>query len=233
MLNIYTIPVTPFAQNARVLHDPDTNWVTIVDPGGEIERIMAQVRQLEPQQLNVLLTHAHIDHAGGAAYCLQLARQEFSLPVPLYAHRESILRGSIRAQAHMFGLTGREYQDVPDPDVTLDDGDVFAVGGYSANVLFTPGHAPDHLSLYFDVQQVQLHESGRSQYASAPVVIAGDALFAGSIGRTDLPGGSLPLLIKSITEKLFTLPDDTLVLSGHGPQTTIGEERRYNPFLKG
>lgn len=214
-----------------MLHENQSGAACVIDPGGDIFRILAVVDALKPKSVSVLLTHAHIDHAGGTAECLRRLRQKYGA-VQLYAHPNSILRGSISQQARMFGLVGSEFQDAPDPDVTLDDGDTVLVGSVTGQVLWTPGHAPDHLSIYFQAQDVVLHEEGGAGEFVAPCVIAGDALFAGSIGRTDLPGGDLRLLLTSISRKLLTLPEETIVLSGHGPNTTIGQEKRYNPFLQ-
>lgn len=232
MLEIYTIPVTPFAQNARILFDPDTASAVIVDPGGDVDLLLAAVQQLKAKQLRVLLTHAHIDHAGGTSECIRKAKAEFGIEVPLLAHSDSTLRRTIQRQAKLFGLPVSEYLDAPEPDIVLNEGDPFAVGAHAAKVLWVPGHAPDHLALFFDVEEFSLHEGGASDVLPSPVLLAGDTLFAGSIGRTDLPGGNLQLLLKGIREKLFVLPDDTIVLCGHGPSTVIGEEKQFNPFLR-
>jgi glyoxylase-like metal-dependent hydrolase (beta-lactamase superfamily II) len=232
VLQIYTIPVTPFAQNARVLFDSASQSAAIVDPGGDLDQIWSVVEQLQPQQLFIVLTHAHIDHAGATADCLARAKASFGTGVRLLAHADGVLRGTISRQAMFYGLPAAEYRDAPEPDQVLGDGDQMRLGTYSAKVMWTPGHAPDHLALYFDVEQVELHEGSRALTAQAPIVIAGDALFAGSIGRTDLPGGNMKLLLQSIHDKLLTLPENTIVLSGHGPMTTIGQEKLSNPFLQ-
>lgn len=235
MLQIFTIPVTPFAQNARVLYDSTTGAAAIVDPGAEMDRIWGVVDRISPSQLCVVLTHAHIDHAGGTADCLGRARaaKQFTEKPRLYAHSDGRLRQTISQQAMLYGLPESEYRDAPEPDVVLGDGDAFTLGNVAAQVLWTPGHAPDHLSFYFELKEAELHEDGRAYELKAPVLIAGDALFAGSIGRTDLPGGDTRLLLRSIHEKLLTLPEDTVVLPGHGPPTTIGQEKATNPFLQG
>lgn len=232
MLHIYTIPVTPFAQNARVLYDPESKTASIIDPGGDLDRLWQVINQLNPSQLSVVLTHAHIDHAGATAACLERGRHQYASEVPLYAHSDGLLRRTISQQARLYGLPATEYCDAPEPDKVLTDGDYLVVGKCQARVLWTPGHAPDHLSFYFENMEVVLHEDHRVITEKVPVLIAGDALFAGSIGRTDLPGGSLKVLLRSIHDKLLVLPDDTLVLSGHGPPTTIGHEKRTNPFLQ-
>ncbi len=233
MLWIDTLEVTPFAQNARVLWDEGTGDAVIVDPGGDLERIFAVVDQRQPARLDIWLTHAHLDHAGGVARCLQMAFARVSQVPRLFAHSEPLLRGLLQQQAKHYHLPVADYQNVPDPDVIVGDGDVLRVGSYAAQAFFTPGHAPDHLSFYFTPDHTQLgDEDGNIRSITAPVLIAGDALFQGSIGRTDLPGGSLPLLLKSIHEKLLVLPPDTVVLCGHGPNTTIAAEAQFNPFLQ-
>ena len=232
MLQIYTIPVTPFSQNARILYDPVEGNAVVVDPGGDIDLLLAELKRLKPSKLQVVLTHAHIDHAGGTVMFQQLAKQEFGEYVSVAAHADSSLRSTISRQAKLFGLPADEYQNAPEPDVVLAEGDTVDVGGHRARVAWVPGHAPDHITLFFDVPEFELHEEGSGDHLQGPVLVAGDTLFAGSIGRTDLPGGSLPQLLGSIREKLLVLPEETVVLCGHGPSTTIGEEKRFNPFLQ-
>ena len=232
LFKIFTIPVTPFAQNARVLYDSEADSAAIIDPGGDVDRIWSVIDQIQPGQLSIVLTHAHIDHAGGTASCLARAAKQFTAKTHLYAHSDGLLRQTISQQAMFYGLPESQYCDAPEPDVVLGDGDKLAVGSILARSLWTPGHAPDHLSFYFDVKEVELHEAGQTYAVQFPVLIAGDALFAGSIGRTDLPGGDTRLLLRSIHEKLLTLPENTVVLPGHGPPTTIGQEKATNPYLQ-
>jgi len=233
VLRIYTLEVTPFSQNARILFDEDSRAALLVDPGGELERIFAVVQELQPERLDIVLTHAHLDHAGGVARSLQIALNHVATPPRLLAHREPLLRGLLQQSAKHYMLPVAEYQNVPEPDVLLEDGDTITVGSFAAQALYTPGHAPDHLAFFWTPEQTLLVDADqRPVQTSAPILIAGDALFQGSIGRTDLPGGSYPVLIRSIREKLLTLPPETVVLCGHGPNTTIGEESEYNPFLQ-
>lgn len=229
MLLIETLEVTPFAQNARLVFDTESRELCIVDPGGDVSLLIEYSRRFSPSSIKVFLTHAHIDHGGGVEEYLRLAETNFSQRPSLYAHSDGGLRKSIARQALLFGLSPNEYRDVPEPDQVLNEGSVFTVGGVSGKVHWTPGHAPDHISLYFEKQKSEID----GDEVFAPILIAGDTLFAGSVGRTDLPGGSHPQLISSIKEKLLILPDDTVVLSGHGPATTVGREKRYNPFLRG
>ncbi len=219
-MQIKTLVVTPFQQNCRILFDNQSGSAAVIDPGGDIDQIIAALDELEARTESIVLTHAHIDHAGGVA-SLESALKSRGLSPKLYAHKlEREMRASIGAQAQMFGLPPSQYQNAREPDVYFDDGDKFELGSVQAKVLFTPGHAPGHVSLYFpDIE-------------GSAVLIAGDTLFAGSIGRTDLPGGDFDTLAKSIRDKLYTLPEDTRVLSGHGPDTTIGEEKHHNPFVR-
>lgn len=233
MLVVHTIEVTPFSQNARVLFDPSCSAALIVDPGGELDRIFEVVDALKPTQLDVLLTHAHLDHAGGTSQCLDMGMSRVHQLPRLLAHRDPILRSMLQQQAKHYNLPIAEYQNVPTPDVMFDGGEEFSIGSFAAKVLFTPGHAPDHISIYLTPDKTVLYdEDGRSQEITQPIVLGGDALFRGSIGRTDLPGGSHPLLIRSIREQLLTLPPKTVVLCGHGSNTTIGFETQHNPFLQ-
>lgn len=238
---IKTVAVTPFSQNARLVIDEPSRCASVIDPGGEVELLLRLIAESEVTVESVFLTHAHIDHCGGVAELLS------KLPgaIPLYAHRgDAELRSTIEAQAQYFGLSPQEYRNAPEPDHYLEHGDAFQIGGASATVLFTPGHAPGHIALFFPWEEsntphrIEVLENRRltpvsAFQCSAPILLAGDALFAGSIGRTDLPAGNHQQLLESITTHLLSKPDETLVLSGHGPETTIGRERRSNPFLHG
>jgi glyoxylase-like metal-dependent hydrolase (beta-lactamase superfamily II) len=161
--------------------------------------------------------------------------QNVGRKIPLLAHaKDRSLRSSIVEQARMFGVAPGEFENCPEPDRFIDEGDIVEIGALKTTVLFVPGHAPGHVALYFERQEIEVTDyQGETRQLSAPVAIVGDVLFSGSVGRTDLPEGNHELLLQSIREKLLPLPDDTLVASGHGPDTTIGRERRTNPFLVG
>ncbi len=218
MLAIRTIVVTPFMQNARLLWDTTSQVGCVVDPGGDIEEILKVIADEQVSVQTVLLTHAHLDHAGGVMKLLAALPGEVSL----IAHRlEREMRRQVSHSALLFGLSPKDYQDVREPDLFIEGGDRVQIGRCEGQALFTPGHSPGHLSLYFP-------QSGQD----APILIAGDTLFSGSIGRTDLPGGDHQTLIESIHSQLLILPEETKVLSGHGPDTTIGREKRTNPFLE-
>ena len=201
-------PVGPIQANCILLGDRDAGVLAIIDPGEEAARIMERVEASGLTPTVVLHTHGHLDHAGGTA---DLVRR---LPdgIPIGLHRDELqLYQGIRMQGQMFGL---EVEPPPEPTLWFEH------GGLSLEVRHTPGHSPGGVCFVV---------SGQAD----PLVIVGDVLFAGSIGRTDLMGGSFPVLEKSIREQLYSLPDETRVICGHGPDTTIGRERSGNPFVLG
>lgn len=203
------IPVTPFEQNCTLLWDEESKSAMVVDPGGDIERIGEAIKELGLKVERIVLTHGHIDHAGGAAALKEMLGVEVVGP-----HEEDrFLLEGLAEQGQMYGLAGA--RDVT-PDRWLEEGDNLEVGGIVFDVLHCPGHTPGHIVL---VQK------------DAKIAIVGDVLFRGSIGRTDFPRGDHEALIRSIKEKLFKLGDDVAFISGHGPASTIGHERETNPFL--
>lgn len=239
---ITTFIVTPFQQNSRILFDPVSGESVIVDPGGDVEDIFGFFSEREKTQLRtpkIFLTHAHLDHAGGVERMKNLIKDLFGERPKFYANEiERQMRATLSVQAQMYGCSPAEYPNVSEPDYYLKDEDEFSFGNYQGRVLFTPGHSPGHLSLFFRETKATLISASyfsriNKEEIKAPILIAGDALFAGSIGRTDIPGGDHQRLIKSIKEKLYTLPDNTIVLSGHGENTTIGHEKISNPFVRG
>lgn len=213
MLHVETVPVTEFSQNARVLWCSDTKEGVVVDPGGEPKKIEQLVTKLGISVKGIWLTHSHLDHCGGVAPLLKVYN------VPLLAHpAEKMMRANVQAIAQMYGMAPTEWHNCPEPTVEVTGGETVTIGKCEAKVLFTPGHSVGSVSFYF---------------AKDELVVSGDALFAGSIGRTDLPGGDTKTLLNAIKTQLFTLPPKTRVLSGHGVDTTIGEEVRSNPFFNG
>lgn len=214
------IPVTVFKQNCMLLWEKRTRRTVVVDPGGEPGRILQLMNGLQLRPELILLTHGHLDHAGGAKALkgvFDAAHAEAGLPpVPLVGPdpRDQFLLESIEAEALKFGITG--LRNVL-PDRWTAEGEVIEMGSMRLEVLHCPGHTPGHV-VYVERQ--------------AGLVLGGDVLFRGSVGRTDFYYGDHAALIGSIHEKLLTLADDMVVFCGHGPSTTIGDERVSNPFLR-
>lgn len=211
MLNYEIIPVTAFAQNATLIWCDQTLEAAIIDAGGEVERLLAAVEGKGLKLTKLLLTHGHIDHAGGAAGLK--ARTGAAIIGPQQEDRFWL--DGLEQQSRMFGFPG--VQPVT-PDQWLEDGDEITLGQSTLQVLHCPGHTPGHVVFYSP---------------EARLAQVGDVLFAGSIGRTDFPKGDHATLIRSIREKLFPLGDDIDFIPGHGPMSTFGEERRTNPFVGG
>jgi hydroxyacylglutathione hydrolase len=207
-------PVGPIQANCVLLGDRETGVLAIIDPGEEGEHIMARIEASALRPVMVLHSHGHLDHAGGTADLMRRLPEG----IPIGLHRDDLpLYQSVAMQGRMFGL---EVEEPPPPDLWLEHGQRLALGGLSLEVRHTPGHSPGGVCFV-------VHG------AAEPLVVVGDVLFAGSIGRTDLMGGSFPVLEQSIREQLYTLPDDTRVICGHGPDTTIRRERTGNPFVSG
>ncbi|MFK5978646.1 MAG: MBL fold metallo-hydrolase [Rhizobiaceae bacterium] len=210
-LQIAIIPVTPFQQNCTLIWDNDSKKGVVIDPGGDVPQILAAIEEAGITIENILITHGHIDHVGGAMALKKKLGVEIIGP---HLDDKSLCE-NIDKQAAMFG-TGSEYQNVT-PDQWLKEGDEVSIGGHKFAVYHCPGHAPGHIIFYND---------------EAKFAHVGDVLFSGSVGRTDLPGGSHDALINSIKTKLLPLGDDISFICGHGPGSTFGEERKNNPFLQ-
>jgi glyoxylase-like metal-dependent hydrolase (beta-lactamase superfamily II) len=204
------LTVGPFQENCYIIGDEASEVGALVDPGDEATRIALAVERTDLEVGSIIVTHAHIDHVGAVAALVD----EYACPVLMHAEAEPMLR-QLPTQAMMMGL---RFGKLPVVDRHIGDDEVLEVGDLGLRSLYTPGHAPGHLAFYVE-------EEG--------LVLSGDALFAGSVGRVDLPGGSMEVLMRSIEERLLTLPDETTVCPGHGPQTTIRNERASNPFLQG
>lgn len=203
------VPVTPFQQNATVLWCPETMRAAVVDPGGDLDRILDVLRREGLTLERVLVTHGHIDHAGGVA---DLAERS-GVPIEGPHLDDRFWIDGMPQQSRMFG-----FPDVRSftPDRWLTGGDTVQVGNQLLSVIHCPGHTPGHVCFY--------HEPSR-------LAIVGDVLFQGSIGRTDFPKGDYDTLIASIRERLLPLGDDVAFIPGHGPMSSFGEERRYNPYV--
>lgn len=206
------VPVTAFQQNCAIIWDDEAMIATVVDPGGDVPRIREALTKLGLTVETILLTHGHIDHAGGAAELKEALGGEVPIVGP--DERDRFLLGGIEIQADMYGLRG--VRNVT-PDRWLREGEVVEIGGRSFDVLHCPGHTPGHL--------VYVQKATR-------FAIVGDVLFRGSVGRTDFPYGDTDALLTSIRDKLLPLGDEIAFLCGHGPGSTFGEERRSNPFLQ-
>ncbi len=207
--HILSLNLGPVQTNCYLVGDDETKIAVAIDPGDEAPRVVQALAQREWTLRHILLTHTHFDHTGAVADLLEAA------PVPLAAHplEKPLLRA--KGGAALFGMSVRAC---PEPDVWLEPGRDLAVGPFTFQVLFVPGHTPGHVAFY---------------EPALGAVFSGDVLFKEGIGRTDFPGSSHAALMRSIREVLFALPDETLVCSGHGPITTIGEEKTGNPFLAG
>jgi hydroxyacylglutathione hydrolase len=204
------LTVGPFQENCYVIGDQESRVGAIIDPGDEPARIAVAVEETGLDIGSIIVTHTHIDHVGAVA----ALTDEYACPVLMHAEAEPMLK-QLPTQAIMMGI---RFGKVPEVDLYVEDEDIVEVGDLRLRSLYTPGHAPGHLAFY-------LEDEG--------LVLSGDALFAGSVGRVDLPGGSMEVLMQSIEERLLTLPDETVVYPGHGPRTTVGNERTSNPFLQG
>jgi glyoxylase-like metal-dependent hydrolase (beta-lactamase superfamily II) len=208
MLQIQQFTVGAFAENPYLLWCSDTMHAIIVDPGDEADMVWQAIEDAGVRLQAIVLTHAHLDHVGAVTAIRERAH------VPVYLHpADDDLLAMVPAQARMFGL---HLEPVAPADQPLAHGDVISVGNVSFTVLHTPGHSPGSVCLYA---------------ADEKTLIAGDTLFRRGVGRTDLPGGSWEQLAQAIHTHLWPLPDDVRAYPGHGPATTIGEERRLNPFV--
>lgn len=212
-LRYETIPVTPVGQNARIIWPEGEFEAVFVDPGGDAPLLIDRMKALALKPVAIWLTHPHFDHCGAVAPLMR------KYEIPLYGHIDGkVFRTNIVNRVGSFGFNPDEFENCPEPTNPTDESTKLALGTLDFRVIYAPGHCPGHLCFYQP-------DNG--------VLLSGDTLMAGSIGRTDMPGGDHDLLIKNIKEKLLVLPDETLVLSGHGPETTIGQEKRTNPFVGG
>jgi hydroxyacylglutathione hydrolase len=210
MLQILSFTLGPVETNTYLIADDEQKQAVIVDPAWSGESLAREARQQDWSITGVWLTHAHFDHIAGTA---DLVRQFQPAPdVALHPYDLPLYRAQGGA-----GLFGMKIDPGPEPGIQLKAGNILKVGEYIFEVRYTPGHTPGHVVFYC---------------AAEGIVFCGDVIFRGSIGRTDLPGGDYDQLIKSIQTQILSLPDNTRLYSGHGPETTVGFERRFNPFLQ-
>jgi hydroxyacylglutathione hydrolase len=201
-------PVGPLQCNCSVIGDETTHESMVIDPGDDINDVLAVVRKHSLQVKQIVITHAHIDHVGGA----MKLRAATGAPILLNQNDYSLLK-MLDVQAAWIGMRSPGTVEI---DRSITTGETVTAGSLTADILHTPGHTEGSICLYFPAQKK---------------LIAGDTLFAGSIGRTDLPGGSMQKILRSLHDTLLALPDETVVVPGHGELTTIGDERETNPFL--
>ncbi len=202
------VPVTPFEQNCTLIWDEATKAGAVIDPGGDIGRVQAAIAEVGMTVETILLTHGHIDHAGGA----DELRAVLGVQVVGPHTGDQFLLDNLEKQARAYGFSARNVR----PDKWLDEGDKVTVGGHAFDILHCPGHSPGSVVFVNKAQRF---------------AIVGDVLFRGSIGRTDFPYGDHEALISAIKSKLLPLGDDFAFICGHGPTSTIGNERRTNPFI--
>jgi glyoxylase-like metal-dependent hydrolase (beta-lactamase superfamily II) len=211
MLHYQTIPVTPFQQNCSLVWDDQTRQAAVIDPGGDLEVLLSAVQELDIQLEQIWITHGHVDHAAGTA---DLA-ERLQLPIIGPHPGDQFWIDGLAQAAAMYGFPpARAFK----PTRWLADGDTVTLGSHSLQVRHCPGHTPGHVVFY----------SPEIQRA-----FVGDVLFAGSIGRTDFPQGNHEDLIKSITQRLWPMGNDTVFIPGHGPESTFGRERQSNPYVGG
>jgi glyoxylase-like metal-dependent hydrolase (beta-lactamase superfamily II) len=202
------LPVGPLQCNCSVIGDETTREAMVIDPGDDIEDVLTLVGKHNLQVKQIVITHAHIDHVGGA----MKLRAATGAPILLNQNDHALLK-MLDVQAAWIGMPSPGKVEI---DQSITTGETVAAGSHTAQILHTPGHTEGSICLYF---------------AAEKKLIAGDTLFAGSIGRTDLPGGSMQKIMRSLHDTVLALPDETVVVPGHGELTTIGEERATNPFL--
>jgi len=207
-MQVETIPVSPFETNCYIIRPDDENNCVVIDPGDEDEKIIDFIEKNNLNPKAILLTHGHADHIAA----VKPIKEKFDIPLYVGKGEEQLLENPSANVSAIFGF----QITCPKPEHILNDSDVFEIGSMKFTVFATPGHSPGGICYFIENK-----------------LFCGDTLFNGSVGRTDLPGGDYQTLIKSIDKNILSLPDDIICYPGHGPATTVGEERRNNPFLTG
>jgi hydroxyacylglutathione hydrolase len=202
-----SVIVGPLETNCFLIYCPLTRECAVVDPGAEASKILRLIASTELQPVILLNTHGHIDHIGAN----KEIKDKFDIPLCIHSHDEHMLKSALQSELSFF----LGAQESPAPDRYLEDGETIQVGQSSLQVIHTPGHSP-----------------GSVIFLGDGFLLSGDTLFYGGVGRTDLPGGSWPELVDSIKTKILTMPDELPVLPGHGPFTSVGQEKRSNPFVQ-
>ncbi len=203
------VPVTAYQQNCSIIKCQTTGKAAVVDPGGDVERILEAAKNMDATIEKVILTHGHMDHCAAS----DILRQKLNIPIEGPQKEDEFWIAKLPEWCDMSGFP---HADAFEPDRWLEEGDIVTVGEAELKVLFCPGHTPGHIVFYYDEQKVAW---------------VGDVIFQGSIGRTDFPRGNAEQLVASIREKLFPLGDDVTFIPGHGPTSTFGQERKTNPFV--
>lgn len=230
-LHIYPLTVSDFEQNCSIVIDTEKNEGIVIDPGSDAQRIFDLCSRFTISTL--FLTHCHLDHAGGVRDLLDLYHSHhITAPSLMYHSKECVLGAHIEQTAQAYGLSTAHYKNAPHPTVLADTHTFLKIGTKSVQLLHTPGHSPGHISLYYNHSDFTVAGSDNAQHTHSGILFAGDTLFKGSIGRTDLPYSNPNELTKSIQEVLLPLPNCTVVLPGHGDYTTIEDEKKKNPFLQ-
>lgn len=209
MLEFVRLTLGPVGTNAYLVADPHSREAAVIDPAWNGDRIVAEAGRHDWRITNIWLTHAHFDHIGGSA----AVADSYNPAPPVALHPQDAVLWRMQGGAALFGY---RIDPGPEPTVDLFHGQILRLGKYQLEVRHAPGHTPGHVVFCCLAEQV---------------AFCGDVIFQGSIGRTDLPGGNYDTLLQSIREQILTLPDETRLLSGHGPETTVGRERDWNPFL--
>ncbi|KAA3647007.1 MAG: MBL fold metallo-hydrolase [Chloroflexi bacterium] len=210
MLEIVSLTLGPAVTNAYLIADSESGDAAVIDPAWDGHLILAEAEKRDWRIANIWLTHAHFDHLGGSGAVADGSNP----PPPVALHPEDYWLWRLEGGAKAFGLS---IDPGPEPTIDLEHGQILHLGSIQLEVRYAPGHTPGHVMFYVP---------------SEKTLFCGDVIFQSSIGRTDLPGGDYDTLIKSIQEQVLTLPNDTRILNGHGPETTVGIEREYNPFLQ-